>query len=220
MMAQARQARDAAARLQNDPAFREQMHRTEQAAVRGMIADNPEIFMDLTRQCLTEYTAVPPPEELFDHNAATAVLQYATMHIWDTPTMREVRNGLFTTIAGYLPPIPIERSKVPLLAIRLIFDQVIAQKLGDAGWWLSDDVDPSRPTYVSGLEDNLPADRARNLIGTAHFIDFIRALLHHSRRRSTEPPGQLITALRRPARGPDTRWTTSLLSRTAGLVRA
>lgn len=211
---ESRRARAEWTQLRNTPGFRKQTRRLEDM----MAANNRAILTPETRRRIIDYTARTQPHEVFDRETTDAIVRYASAHLF-SPQVRAAQQRLHRTIMG--SALADIRPWGPTLdRIRDVFAEVISRRAAETAHWLPDDVDLFRPAKVTGLDDKLPADQARNLAGTTHLNDYRKALLHHSQRRSTEPPGKTVTARPRRTRGPNTRRTTPFLSRLAGFARA
>ncbi|MGW4123116.1 hypothetical protein [Nocardia sp. NPDC004711] len=116
----------------------------------------------------------------------------------------------------------ISRIGLPGDYLHAMANEILSRRRTEAGWWLSDFVDPDQPSLLAGLDERLDADRHRWLAAAAvRSRDWVLALVCERRHDagSSESAGQLFVALGRPTRGPNFRSSTLISCRTAGLVR-
>ncbi|MEU1527129.1 hypothetical protein ABZ413_33570 [Nocardia rhamnosiphila] len=212
--ARRRNAFAALVRMMNSPLFR--MERRQ-----AMMSRRLEILTSTKRLPIVEYAPLDYMVRRQGFFASMGRMPTggitAASPAFDNPQVLAAQQRLTRTLMG--SSLSYTHSDAALARFHGIFVDVISGCLTGAAYWLPDDVDPFQPSKVSGLDDQLPADRARNLAGTTHLNDYRKAILHHSQRRSTEPPGRVVTARRHLTRGPNTRWTTRFLCCPAGLAR-
>ncbi|WP_069162942.1 hypothetical protein [Nocardia altamirensis] len=216
-----RAAREVAARFHNTPGMRELQRQLQSAAMREAVSPTRPLFDQATTARIVRYGQVHLPQltglthlgEVHGLAVLARVTQYATAPNWDAPVQRAMRHSGF-------PGMPSTQTLLGLDRIRTVFDNVITRRRGEAGWWLADNIDPFQPSQVTGLHDKLPTDRCYCLSADEHLAEFVKAVLHHSHRRLSEPPGRLVTARGHLTRGPNTHWSTQHSCRPVGLVRA
>ncbi|WP_280454187.1 hypothetical protein [Nocardia brasiliensis] len=204
-----RAARDIAARIWNNtPGIQKILQRTQSAMVSGMVHRQREVFNRATGNRILGYDQVRG-------SALPAHSRGDLARSFDTPQMRAVQQRVSCTITGSLPST---NTLLGLEWTREIYDRVIQLRGDESEWWMPDDIDPFAPARVTGLDDKL-ADYRRVRAIEVH-VDYVKAILHHSHRRSAEPPGRFLTARGHLTRGPNTGWSTPIPCRPAGLVHA
>lgn len=145
------------------------------------------------------------------HAARRAMTATGTVWTLRDATRASAQKVLTYSCWRFIDPEVLDR-------LREVLERANSRHLREANWWLPNRVDPSRPSWIRGLEEALPAGRRRSVDQCNHSLEQWRALLHYRHRHAPDSPGRLVTTRCCVPRGPNFRRLPSLPTQSAGLV--